>query len=109
MNFLDARAESRKEKAAFARIRKSEYQYGIRLRRIARAVGEIVEAFPAGDPESLHKIQNLLRKYAELITPWAKVVAASMLADVSRRDEKNWAEITKSMGYAMREEIRNAP
>jgi hypothetical protein len=97
------------EKAAYEKVRRAEIQYGIRLRKIARNVGEIVGLFKPGDPDQLPRLQALLRKYAELIKPWAEVVAAGMLADVSYRDEQNWNELAKNMGQALRDEMRKAP
>lgn len=109
MIHFDARAESRKEREAFARTRRAEFQYGIKLRKIAKHVGDIVNSFPPGDPAVLERIQGLLRAYADMIRPWARIMAAAMLADVSRRDEQAWAKITKGMAADLREELLHAP
>lgn len=101
--------ETSKEKAAFDAIRRAEYQYGVRLRKLAAHVGHLVNAFPAGDAQAAETIQKLLRAYAEGLTPWAEATAASMLADVSRRDEVQWAKMTKNMSVALRREIMTAP
>jgi SPP1 gp7 family putative phage head morphogenesis protein len=100
---------TRQEKQAYQNVRRAELQYGIRLRKLARNVGEIVNVFPPGDPQAMPKLTELLRKYAEMIRPWAQTVAASMLADVSYRDEKNWNELAKTMGVALRQEMLKAP
>lgn len=103
------RGETARERAGFDRVRRAERHYGVQLRKIAKAVGDIVAGFPPGDPEAEPLIRRALERYSELIQPWAKSVAASMLVDVSRRDERVWMEITREMGAAMREEIRRAP
>lgn len=99
----------RKEKAAYEKVRRAEIQYGVKLRKIARAVGEIVGAFPAGDPASLGKIDSLLRGYAALIKPWAEATAAAMLADVNYRELAHWNSMTQEMGLALLGEINKAP
>ena len=108
---LDAKGGKtyREEKAGYERVRRAELRYGIKLRKVARNCGDIVKEFPPGDPKALAAIQALLRKYAELLKPWAEVVAASMLADVARRDEENWNELAVNMGSALRLEMLKAP
>ena len=51
----------------------------------------------------------MLSNYAELITPWARSVAAFMVADVERRDSRMWIEHGKEMGKALRVELQQAP
>lgn len=109
MAFDLKRRETRAEKEGFAAVRRAERHYTAQLRKVARAIGDIVKAFPAGEPSSIPLMTAALNRYAEMIDPWAKAVAASMLADVSRRDEKVWATLTQHMGLALRDEIRNAP
>lgn len=105
----DAHSDTRKERRMYEKVRRSDYEYSIKLRKIARQVGDIVGAFKPGDPASLPRISALLRKYAELLKPYAEVIAANMLADVSRKDEAVWATRAKAMSAAMREELRRAP
>lgn len=111
---LDAAQKRRKTrndraKQKWERVRMAENSYAIKLRKLARTIGDIVGAFPAGDPQAAARIEDILRKYADMITPWAEAVAAGMLADVSRRDEAFWARQTELMGAAMRREIMTAP
>lgn len=103
------RRETKRERASFDAVRRAERHYTVQLRKVARAVGDIVKAFPADDPLSIPKMQAALHRYSELLVPWAEAVAKSMLADVSRRDERVWAQITQGMGVALRDEIRRAP
>lgn len=103
------KGETQQEKRRFDRIRRAERRYSIQLRKIARHVGDIIAGFPVNDPAVLPALQAALNRYADLIEPWARATSASMLADVSRRDEKVWAELGKGMGRALRQEIRTAP
>lgn len=107
---LDLRhKENPHDRAGFDRVRRAERHYGVQLRKIAREVGRIIQGFPPGDPAAEPHIRLILRRYAELLTPWAKTSAAAMLVDVSRRDEKVWQKLTENMGAAMRHEVRTAP
>jgi len=103
------RKTNRQEKAAYEKVRRAEIQYGIKLRKIARTVGEIVGMYPPGDPASINPLMEWLRKYAELITPWAQITAAAMLADVNYREQAHWNELAANMGAALREELKRAP
>lgn len=55
------------------------------------------------------KLRASLDRYADLIAPWARSVAGYMLADVARRNEKQWFENSKEMGRNLRAEIQQAP
>jgi SPP1 gp7 family putative phage head morphogenesis protein len=50
-----------------------------------------------------------MNRYAQVLDPWAKSVAGRMLAEVSRRDEDAWAQMSKDMSRALRTEIQTAP
>lgn len=69
----------------------------------------LVNGFPPGDPAVLPTIEQLLRRYAEALTPWAERTAAEMLTEVNRRDEKAWMQNAADMSRALRQEIRTAP
>lgn len=102
-------SKTRRDKAQYEKVRRAELQYAMKLRKIARHVGEIIKGFPIGDPASVPAIRKLLNEYAELITPWAKATAARMLADVAHRDRKLWEDVTKGMSVGLRQELLNAP
>lgn len=104
-----ARPETKAERATFAKVRRAEVEYATQLRKIARHVGDIIRGYPLGDPAGAAKLQKALEAYSILIRPWARTTAQAMLANVSRRDEQVWAEISKTMGLALRREIRSAP
>ncbi|NSX05080.1 phage head morphogenesis protein [Cupriavidus gilardii] len=72
-------------------------------------MGALVNGFPPGDPSAAPTIEQLLRRYAEALTPWAEATAARMLAEVNRRDEQAWMAQAKEMSRALQQEIRSAP
>lgn len=76
---------------------------------LARQVGELIKAFPAGDPQALPTIEDMLRRYAEALTPWALGVAQRMLSDANARDLANWRVLTAEMKTELRREILEAP
>lgn len=54
-------------------------------------------------------IRYSLARYADLLRPWARSVAAFMIADVDRRNERAWKELSQEMGKALAIEIKQAP
>ena len=101
--------ETRREREAFSRVRNAERQYTIRLRQVARHIGDLVKAFNAGDINELDTLVRVLERYADILRPWAKSVAAQMLADVSRRDENAWSQYAQFMGVELKRELSTAP
>ncbi|WP_244109610.1 phage head morphogenesis protein [Burkholderia cenocepacia] len=69
----------------------------------------MVDGFPPGDPAHAPTIEQLLRRYAEALGPWAEVTAARMLDDLNRRDEQAWMQQAADMSRALRDELRHAP
>lgn len=106
---LDLSPKDRRDKLIYERVRRAEIQYGIKLRKIARNVGDVVRAFPPGDPRALPELTRILYGYSQLLRPWAKVTATAMLADVLKRDEAAWKIQTKGMSQALKLELQNAP
>ena len=100
--------QSAREKL-FTYSRRAEAQYAVQLRKIARAVGDIINAFPPGDPAALPAITDSLVRYSSMIRPWARAVAARMIADVNHRDNKVWQKQSEMMGASLRQEVRSAP
>lgn len=90
------------------RIDKIERHYARQLRKIARHVGDIIAAFPPGDPAALPTIEQTLRAYSATLTGWATVTARHMLAQVEKADAAVWSERTAELGAELREEIRRA-
>lgn len=104
-----AQGKAKRDKFDYEKVRRAELQYGIKLRKLARHIGEVINAFPAGDPAAVPKIRKLLNEYAVALTPWAEATAAGMLADVAHRDRKLWEAQTVGMSNSLRQELLNAP
>ncbi|MPV69457.1 phage minor head protein [Burkholderia sp. BE17] len=102
---LDRKRDRRKNPV---RLSGPERQYSLQLRKIAEQVGVLVNGFPAGDASFAPTIEELLRRYAEALAPWAEATAARMLADLNRRDEQAWMQQAADMSRALRDEIRGA-
>ncbi|MBU9534680.1 minor capsid protein [Burkholderia multivorans] len=83
--------------------------YRTHLRKIAKHVEDLFDGFPLGDLEAVPTIEQLLRRYAEALTPWAEATAARMLEDLNRRDEQAWMQNAREMSRALRDELRRAP
>ena len=103
------RRETKKERAFFAKVNRSESAYAVNLRKIAKHVNDLVQAFDPTDKEQVRQLELALRSYANILTPWARATARKMLVDVSRRNEKVWEEYTKFLGQNLRREIATAP
>jgi len=106
---LDAAPNPKYQVNRFSAVRRAEGSYARQLRKVARHVGEIVDAFDPGDPASVGHMNLALQRYAEAIRPWAQATAARMIAEVSRRDMYAWAEIASTMRRSLKEEILSAP
>jgi SPP1 gp7 family putative phage head morphogenesis protein len=90
--------------------RKAETQYGIQLRRVARHIGDIVRGVgPQGELFDGETIITMLHRYGEILVPWARTVAARMIADVAARDAMAWSRHGKLIGQALKAEIDQAP
>lgn len=91
------------------RIRRIERAYGRQLTRLARNVGDFVKAFTPGDAEQVPTLVNMLRSYAEALTPWARLTAEKMLLDVDNRDREAWRSTGLQISESLRREILSAP
>lgn len=89
--------------------RKAEIQYAAQLRRVARQVGHLIDAFPADDPSVVPTITDMLSKYSEALTGWATRTATRMLLEVDAKDRQSWAELAGEMSRELRREIQTAP
>lgn len=101
--------ETQRQRERFAKARRAETQYAVSLRKVARQVGEFVNAFNFTEPSAVARLKALLDRYAEIITPWARTTATRMLHDVSRRDLSAWAKQSRYMARSLEAEIRSAP
>lgn len=110
---LDRRTRPRDtpaQRSKFARVRNAQHDYERKLRRIARTIGDIARGFAGDDPvANAPGIREALNRYSVIVGQWARAAGASMLADVMRRDEAAWREVSRNMSRALADEIRTAP
>ncbi len=90
---------------AWQQARKAEQGYAAELRKVARAVGDIVRGSPS-DPDA---VATALHRYAEIVRPWARAAGQRMLAQVARGDRKAWEQHTGEIGRALRRELAEEP
>lgn len=100
--------ESYEERAAFAKVRRAENDYGRRLRQVATHIENLVRAFAGAEMDLAH-LEQLLYRYSSLIEPWARAVATRFVAEVARRDEQAWFRLSKKMSRELQREILSAP
>lgn len=89
--------DERRAKADFRRARQAERRYGAQLRHIAKLIGQLVRSMDPTTLEGMTSIRTSLEQYAETLVPWARSVAARMIADVAARDRKEWRKLSNEM------------
>jgi SPP1 gp7 family putative phage head morphogenesis protein len=102
-----------REAAHFEKVRRAENQYGVALRRIARHVGELVRQMTSGVSQgelttATAELESVMRRYAEILRPWARRASARMIAEVARRDERAWFASAEKIGAELRDQVRAA-
>lgn len=105
----EAPSNKRARARVFGDVRRTETQYARELRKVARHVGDIVKGFPTNEPAAIPGLIETLRKYSDLIAPWAEAAATRMLTDVARRDKNAWADMASTMSRSLKREIESAP
>ena len=97
-------------RSAFKRATRLEQQYGRRLRSIARHIGELIRGFADVDTLSgFAPLQTALRRYADILDPWARSVGDRMVKEIAAHDATSWRQVSAEMGRNLRSEIETAP
>lgn len=91
------------------KTRRAERYYAKQLGRLAESVGQLIGGFPPGDPSALPSIENLLRRYADALTPWAMATAQRMIDEVNQDDLDMWQRMGADLSRGIRREIMLAP
>ena len=86
----------------------AERSYATSLRQVAKHVGDIVRGFGHA-PDELPPMLEMLRKYSELLTPWASNVGWRMLQNVNARDLAAWKSRGETISAELKREVLNAP
>lgn len=94
----------------FSAAQRVEKDYLRSLRQVAKQVDHIVKGMaPSGRVPNAAELQEVLRRYSELLKPWSKSVANRMVEQVAVRNRRSWEAMGKSMGRELRKEITEAP
>ncbi len=85
-----------------------EKQFARDLRHIAREIGRIVRGHSPTDLPGSSRLSDALRKYSEILSPWAKLKAKTILDQVNRQNQTAWAKETKELSRDIRKEIKDS-
>lgn len=96
-------------RSAFIRAKKLVKGYSGHLRKIASHIGDIARGFEADPIGNAGKLERMLRRYADAITPWAQSVAEKMVAEVAQHDRQAWRKVSAEIGRSLQREIETAP
>ena len=81
--------------ASFAPSKVATKRYARQLTAVASKIAEVARR----DPQ---KAEQALREYAEVIDPWARQAAATMVAGVRRKNDQAWRSLAGRMGLDVR-------
>lgn len=70
-------------------------------------MGDIVNGTYDGSDLSATAVEVSLRRYAELITPWAESVAAKMFDGVARQEATQWRQVSEEISAGLRFQMEN--
>lgn len=105
----EVRRIQRKARERFRRAHRAEQSFSRQLRQVARQVGAIIKGFaPRGVVQNTTPMVEALRRYADMLRPWAEAVSGRLIAEVGKRDEHAWNELGREIGRALGVEIRGA-
>ncbi len=84
-------------------------RYRRALMSIAKHVGSIVKTMaPNGVVENMTELERLLTNYSEILDPYARKVAESMLEKVDSDNEKAWRKNSEEMGILMKKQVERS-
>jgi SPP1 gp7 family putative phage head morphogenesis protein len=107
---FDRKRERVRARERFLKVRGAQRTLGRHLNGVAREIDAIVKKFPAKKMlESPQDLIAALKKYADILKPWALSVAGKAVAEVAERDARAWAELGEDLGVGLRKEIRSVP
>jgi SPP1 gp7 family putative phage head morphogenesis protein len=89
--------------------RRAERIYSQQLSRLAKQIGQIITGYQPKDLNEASALNNMLRRYAEALTPWATKVATDMLTEVNARDIGAWRALGAELSKGVMRDIMLAP
>jgi len=105
----DRDTKTRSSRSEWTRSRKAEKSYAAQLRKVARAIADIVSGFAPVGQDNAAALREALRRYADALTGWAQSTARRMVADVAARDERAWMRASQEMGAEIGRIIKRTP
>jgi SPP1 gp7 family putative phage head morphogenesis protein len=108
-----AKAAQKAARMRWQRARIAEREYARALINVGRHVGNVVSGFarmlPSVGRRAGEELDEALRNYASLITPWATRVTQRMHAEVGWRDLRAWTALSRTIGRNLSRELTSAP
>jgi SPP1 gp7 family putative phage head morphogenesis protein len=98
------------EPSRWRAAKRLETAYFRRLRGIAINIRQIVEGFPeaGADPHQTDELEETLRRYADVLRPWARREAERMTYRIAEMDEKMWLSNSLAIRSGLRELLNNS-
>lgn len=101
--------QRRELRELFAYASKAEKQFQVKLLKVAHNIDEAIKTMAHGTLASAYAVTDWMRRYAELLEPWAIAVVRRMHTEIETRDRKAWEEYSNRMGRELRLEVEKAP
>jgi len=89
--------------------RRAERIYSQQLSRLAKQIGQIITGYKPTDLNEASTLNDMLRRYADALTPWATKVASDMLTEVNARDIGAWRALGSEISKGVMRDIMLAP
>lgn len=89
--------------------RRAERIYSQQLSRLAKQIGQIITGYQPKDLNEASTLNDMLRRYADALTPWATKIATDMLTEVNARDMNAWRALGGEISKGLVREIIQAP
>lgn len=99
----------RRRSQLFSEAQRLENDYLRHLKEVTRHIDSIVRGFVRTNEVETHAIEEMLNRYADFLRPWAQRVSYKMIQEVSKKNDKAWIALSRTLGTALAEEIKSAP
>lgn len=106
---LAADQRFRRSRQYFRHIGNAASRFGVELRRFARTVNDLIRPFDPADPAAMLRLQRLLDRYVDIMTPWAEATSRRLIQDVAQRDASAWYRLSRDLGAGLRDDITYTP
>lgn len=93
----------------FFKSRWIEEKYARQLRDVAREISRIIHGHDPLTVTGLSAMQESLRRYAGILTPWAVKTGQAIADKLDRQDLSMWDRHSQHIGAGLRELVRRQP